>query len=481
MNDLYQNKGGEVQTSFSFSSDVLAKALQRIYSQKMDVEGEIEPNLFHEICRILDDAAADGVAQSEGKQVDDFLQQLQTSNEVFAAFKVHRMQRDMARLLLDSNGTLKPFEKWVQEVTPIASHQVRHWLQTEYDTAVLRAHQAADWQQFLRERDVLPNLKWMPSTSLHPGADHRPYWNTIRPIDDPFWSKHRPGDRWNCKCDLTATDEEPTQLPDDDNNSKAQPGLDNNPGTDGILFSDSHPYFPNDCRHCAFYKPGFKDRVRNLFTNRSKDCYHCRGIRQTLENTIEKERIKANKAEYQRLLKDENYTDVVFNKKTGGLKATHVGHITHDTPKAERFFEGLTSSDLERECQDQLVAMGHKALFCDESKKKKGQQLPALDMIMDDRLMDIRSVTGKGWYSNIFVSKNDQLRRFNKREDLQDKANSLCLYFHNPELFNEEKMKKSINYFRFYRDKSGNLIDKDLKHIFCVIKGRTEIIRYDIE
>lgn len=95
--------------------------------------------------------------------------------------------------------------------------------------------------------------------------------------------------------------------------------------------------------------------------------------------------------------------------------------------------------------------------------------------------MDIRSVTGKGWYSNIFVSKNDQLRRFNKREDLQDKANSLCLYFHNPELFNEEKMKKSINYFKFYRDKAGNLIDKDLKHIFCVIKGRTEIIRYDIE
>lgn len=144
MNDLYQNKGEEVQTSFSFSSDVLAKALQHIYSQKMDVEGEIEPNLFHEICRILDDAAADGVAQSEVEQVNDFLQQLQTNNKVFAAFKVHRMQRDMARLLLDSNGTLKPFEKWVQEVTPIASHQVRHWLQTEYDTAVLRAHQAAD-------------------------------------------------------------------------------------------------------------------------------------------------------------------------------------------------------------------------------------------------------------------------------------------------------------------------------------------------
>ena len=124
---------------------------------------------------------------------------------------------------MDSNGILKPFDKWVQEVLPIASHQVRHWLRTEYDTAVIRAHQAADWQQFLRERDILPNLKWLPSTSIHPGADHRPFWNTIRPIDDTFWNIHRPGDRWNCKCDLTATDEEPTPLPDEDDKNKPQP------------------------------------------------------------------------------------------------------------------------------------------------------------------------------------------------------------------------------------------------------------------
>ena len=61
-----------------------------------------------------------------------------------------------------------------------------------------RAHQAANWRQFEREKDVLPNLKWMPSTSLHPGADHRRFWGTIRPVDDLFWNNHRPGDRWNC-------------------------------------------------------------------------------------------------------------------------------------------------------------------------------------------------------------------------------------------------------------------------------------------
>ncbi len=52
-----------------------------------------------------------------------------------------------------------------------------------------RAHQAADWQQFMQEADVLPNLKWMPSTSPNPGADHMPFWGTILPIDDPFWDR----------------------------------------------------------------------------------------------------------------------------------------------------------------------------------------------------------------------------------------------------------------------------------------------------
>ena len=121
----------------------------------------------------------------------------------------------MAARLLDSNGNLKPFEQWKAEVLPIASHQCGAWLETEYNTAVLRARQTAQWQQFLAEKDVLPNLKWLPSTSPNPGADNRLYWNTILPIGHLFWDQHRPGDRWNCKCSLTSTDEPSTPVPGD--------------------------------------------------------------------------------------------------------------------------------------------------------------------------------------------------------------------------------------------------------------------------
>ena len=219
---------------------------------------DIEINLFNEICDRINEAARKGFDESGAVDPDDdFRAAILRNNEVFVAFKVHRMQNDMARLLLDSNGNLKPFEQWRKEVMPIASHQVGQWLRTENNTAVLRAHQAADWQQFEREKDVLPNLRWMPSTSVNPGKDHMVFWGTVRPIDDPFWNEHRPGDRWNCKCDLSSTDDPVTEIPDFTKKDNPHPGLDNNPGKDGKLFSDTHPYIAN-----AY--PGAKKAVERL-------------------------------------------------------------------------------------------------------------------------------------------------------------------------------------------------------------------------
>ena len=52
------------------------------------------------------------------------------------------------------------------------------------------------------------------------------------------------------------------------------PGLDNNPGKDGRIFSESHPYFPDSCQDCPFNKGG----VSGLFSNKAKDCYNCQYV-----------------------------------------------------------------------------------------------------------------------------------------------------------------------------------------------------------
>lgn len=227
------------------SDEVIERALHNIYRRNFNPKTDIEPAFFHAFVSTLNTAADKGIRQAQ-KPEDDFLNALRHNTAVFAAFKTHRLQNDVARQLMDSNGNLKPFERWKNDVQDITSHQCKAWLRTEYDTAVLRARQAANWQQFQREKDVLPNLEWMPSTSPNPGADHMPFWGTILPVDHPFWEQHRPGDRWNCKCDLRSTDKSATNVPHDSTAAHdPQPGLDNNPGSTAQIFAKSHPYIAN--------------------------------------------------------------------------------------------------------------------------------------------------------------------------------------------------------------------------------------------
>ena len=233
--------------------------------------------MWQEVLRIINEATVEGLMQAKEPPTHDklFYQALRHSNEVFAAFKVHTMGEEMAAKLRDGSGHLKPFSQWKEDISSIASHQCGAWLRTEYGTAVIRAHAAADWKEYERNKDVLPNLRWMKTTSPNPEGHHRQYWEKglCLPVDDPFWNEHHPGDRWNCKCSLEATDE-PVNRPDDLEETKPQRGLENNPGKDGHTFSDKHPYFPKGCNSCPFNK-GFKNRLQTAFGNEKKHCFAC--------------------------------------------------------------------------------------------------------------------------------------------------------------------------------------------------------------
>ena len=253
INDLYYGHTCECCGGFEnaarhgikFSPEALAKGLERIY-RGLNVRDEIEDNIFRETLRLFLEAAAKGMAETKDFDLsDDFAQQIRTNTAVFSAFRTHRMQNDLAAQLLDSEGRLKPFRQWVKDVQGMTNHYVRNWLNTEYNTAVIRAHAAADWQQYQKDSDIYPNLQWMPTTSPNQDPLHRQYWESklTLPVNHPFWDEHRPGDRWNCKCRLRQTDD-----PANDTVIKdfypvpQQPGLDNNPGKDGKLFNDTHPY-----------------------------------------------------------------------------------------------------------------------------------------------------------------------------------------------------------------------------------------------
>ena len=264
---------------------MLQQYLRAIYNG-FDTSRAVEPTMWREVLRVLNEATVSGLLQSSAPtHRDSFLAALRHSNEVFAAFKVHSMSERMAARLLNPDGTLKPFRQWADDVKSISSHYVGVWLRTEYDTALIRAHNAADWQQFIRDADVMPNLRWMPTTSPTPESSHRAFWERklTLPVSDPFWDEHHPGDRWNCKCSLEQTDDPATpELKAEFAGEAPQPGLTNNPGKDGHTFSQDHPYFPKSCSSCPFNK-GMKNRLMKVFRNEEKHCYNCSKINRAIQ------------------------------------------------------------------------------------------------------------------------------------------------------------------------------------------------------
>ena len=478
--------------SISFDADTIAKALVNIYQKKYgNGSPDIEPTLFEKTKEILSGAVNKGVAgQRSGKTSDAFIHALTHSTTVFSVFRVLNMQSKIASYLVDSKGKLKPFGQFVKDVEPYITNQNRQWLQTEYDTTVRRAHLAADWQRFEDEKDVLPNLEWKPSTSPNPGEDHKPYWGTILPIDHEFWNQHRPGDRWNCKCSLRNTDKPATSVPAETvASAQPQKGLDSNPGTTGEIFSTSHPYFPENCGKCPFNKGVGK--LFSALVGGEKQCGDCVKVDEICNKNEKKAAfIQQRRQEYEQYKNDPDYVDVEFDENTGGVKAMHKDHNSGKDPQS--FFEHLTSDgsgfktwELENFCIEQLFKTGNSVIVQPEGLPKPHQpgktetHYTALDIVLNGVRMDIKSITKlKNYYTSALQGKYRQLKNWNK-ENPNNPADSVMLYFHDPSMFSRVKVKDGITHYL----NNGFLYGKHnyIKHVYCVVRGVNRIYQFDVK
>ena len=177
MNQLYYECDEPIidsgdEEAFVFNNKVLEELIRNIYLKEVDVVNDIALAPWHEFWRSFNEATDKGIRLA-GFNEDDrgFYRELRYNNGVFAAFRTHRLQNDIARQLLDEKGELKPFERFAYDVrTLIAPTHLKAWLQTEYATAVNRARQAGG--------SALPQMdrKYKHSSGRGPPCvlEHRP-------------------------------------------------------------------------------------------------------------------------------------------------------------------------------------------------------------------------------------------------------------------------------------------------------------------
>ena len=263
----------------------IEQALKDLYNKEVDPRREPVPALYGGFLRTYNHAVDQSI---DKKQQRTLARQFKNNNEVFSAFRAHRMSRDMAAQMVDKEGNLKSFDRFRKDVEPIADHHVRQWLRTEYDMALSRAHLASEWETYEADRDIMPNLRWVESTAITPDVVHSSFWGMVRPVDDAFWAAHHPGDHWGCQCSLEQTDDPVTPISDEviRKAPPPSPGLEENPGKTKRLFSDHSSYFPGSCTTCPF---------RHLLTEprTEKDCYRCKAankINKITKNAVDQMR-----------------------------------------------------------------------------------------------------------------------------------------------------------------------------------------------
>lgn len=407
----------------------LEQALKDLYNKEVDPRREPDPALYEGFRQTFDHAVIRSFPPTKDKELSEFSGRLKSSNEVFSVFRAHRMSRDMAAQMVDREGNLKSFDQFRKDVEPIADHHVRQWLRTEYDMAVSRARLAADWLTYEKDRDIMPNLRWVESTAITPDAAHSSFWGTVRPVDDAFWAAHHPGDHWGCQCSLEQTDDPVTPLSDEviRKAPPPSPGLEENPGKTKRIFSDNSPYFPGSCETCPFRHLLKEPRTE-------KDCYNCPAAVEAFKQAYAKDievifEYNGYTLEVHGDVDRENsdYKNIVDVCKTfvrQGKSCVMTPKLDGGTsdPKYQTFYSSLMETPFKGKCPDIRVGdlwYEHKG-FAEWKEKSPENKTTFSNMLGRARVQSNRLIIEDCGVDIHWMKNNIRQRVYNKGQDIEE-------------------------------------------------------------
>ena len=160
------------------------------------------------------------------------------------------------------------------------------------------------------------------------------------------------------------------------------------------------------------------------------------------------ERIEANRSAYERLLKDDNYTDVRFNPINGALSAIHKDHFFD--PTIGRF--GIPRGDYERISVDVLFEYGNCVVL---ESEKKGFGIKTPDGMLNGIIFDIKGIEGS----------SQRLIKDAISKASGQGAEIAILYFQNKSIYNIGMV---MDGFEKYLNNSHS---KRVKTVYCIVEN----------
>lgn len=168
----------------------------------------------------------------------------------FSGAKTYVMLEEVNQILTSEKGN--NWNTFKNEVLKLNPKYNKNYLQAEWQTAKQAGYHAANWDEYQRNKDLFPNLKYMTQKDERVREPHRLLHGIIAPLNSDFWKTHYPPNGWRCRCYVVQTAEPPTKDDDIPNlNEKEFPKeFRVNVGISGEVFKETdenkgkaHPYF----------------------------------------------------------------------------------------------------------------------------------------------------------------------------------------------------------------------------------------------
>lgn len=163
-----------------------------------------------------------------------------------------------------------------------------------------------------------------------------------------------------------------------------------------------------------------------------------------------------NYSEYQRLLQDISYTDVVYDEESGGVSAVHTLHKFDKQIGVNGFRRG----DYERQALVAIRKRGHRIILGSE---KSSQGVKVCDGLLDDVRMEIKAVEGEGTWAI-----PTKLREAEKQH-----AECVVLFFPDSGKYSPQRMSEGI---RLYNTGPSFNAQSCISEILAVVGDKMETV-----
>jgi SPP1 gp7 family putative phage head morphogenesis protein len=236
-------------------SDKMIENLMRAIYDGMVTEYDLPENLYYAIANYLKKGLYDGFGETlatvEAETIDaELLAELRENIYLFSAAKTYQQVKDMSEAILDGDD-IRPFREFREMAGGIFDEYNEVWLQTEYNTAIAEAQNAARWNEVEKNKKTLPLLKYSAVMDPNTSEICAPLDGTTLSVDDPFWNTFMPPNHFNCRCTVEQlTEDEGEETPRDnvgelekEVGGQMQDLFKMNAAKDRVIFNEDHPYF----------------------------------------------------------------------------------------------------------------------------------------------------------------------------------------------------------------------------------------------